>query len=266
MKKLIYLLPIALFLLSCGESINNKDKRNEYWCWFVDEKTGVGKWIPVLNKKSKISGEYTLFYCNGNIFEKGYKKDGKSVDTIYHFDINGKPNYKSLILNDSTYYFVPDGEIVVHYSNCILLEKSEFKNNLPNGKSISYYKNGVKKDSAFHINGKQNGIAHYWFNTGAIMSVVEHKNHLRHGKGMFYYPSGKLEQISHYQEGLLHGLQQNFYTNGMLESEFYMHYDYRDSICSWYHPSGKKKKEALYDNGKLIGEMKEWDEEGNRIK
>jgi hypothetical protein len=64
----IYQLVIVLGLIiavGCNtESENNKDKRNENWCWWVDEDSGKGMWIPITNESSVKNGKFTLFYFN----------------------------------------------------------------------------------------------------------------------------------------------------------------------------------------------------------
>src|ERR1700741_172018 len=48
-------------------SINNLSRRNEHWSWFVAKNTGKGSWVPVGDKMTLQSGDYTLFYSTGEI-------------------------------------------------------------------------------------------------------------------------------------------------------------------------------------------------------
>ena len=39
---------IVVMLISCGnDNINNRNKRNDKWAWWVDVKNENGKWIPL---------------------------------------------------------------------------------------------------------------------------------------------------------------------------------------------------------------------------
>jgi antitoxin component YwqK of YwqJK toxin-antitoxin module len=39
----------------------------------------------------------------------------------------------------------------------------------------------------------------------------------------------------------------------------------RDGIHTWFHKNGKRAMEALFEHGEIVGERREWDEEGNEL-
>ena len=84
MKRLLIFIFFTFLLWSCNHnSIDDKEKRNENWCWWVDAKTNKGEWIPIKDETTVEKGKYTLFYSNGNLREKGKLNSGKRIDTIY---------------------------------------------------------------------------------------------------------------------------------------------------------------------------------------
>jgi hypothetical protein len=82
-----YLLPtLFLFSFFCGCSSNGIDdasKRNKNWCWFVNKETGKGEWVPIKDETNLPDGEYSLFFSNGSIRQKGKLKDKKDCDTTF---------------------------------------------------------------------------------------------------------------------------------------------------------------------------------------
>ena len=67
----------------------------------------------------------------------------------------------------------------------------EYKNNIPNGKGIKYYKNGKILYDGNFINGKFEGNGKYIWEYGTYY-IGQWKNGLRHGKGTDYYSDGKI--------------------------------------------------------------------------
>ena len=89
MNKLLVFLFFILLLSACNKSgIDDSDKRNQNWVWWVDSKTGAATWIPCANNTSVMTGNYTTFFFNGKMQEKGKLIDGKNIDTAYVYDIN----------------------------------------------------------------------------------------------------------------------------------------------------------------------------------
>ena len=85
-----YFLIISLVILyGCNSGIEDKSKRNENWCWWVDAKTGKVQWIPISTYTTVENGQYTLFYFSGVVYEKGKLVKGQKVDTVFKYDLKG---------------------------------------------------------------------------------------------------------------------------------------------------------------------------------
>jgi len=105
------------------KGMDDSSKRNENWVWFVDKASGQGAWIPIGKNSTLQNGNYTAFYFNGKIREKGKLVETHLADTAYYFDLNEKlTKYNVLRQDSSIHYYVnegpykaysPKGEIVV---------------------------------------------------------------------------------------------------------------------------------------------------------
>ena len=105
-KLVLIFLTILLFGCNSEEGIHDLEKRNENWCWFINEETGKGEWIPIGDKTTVSDGDYKLFFCNGEIRQKGklrnevIKLDFKNEDDnflcfkVKDGDWNFEINYK----------------------------------------------------------------------------------------------------------------------------------------------------------------------------
>jgi hypothetical protein len=62
---------LAVILIGCASpGIDDVNKRNEKWAWWIDQSSGIGSWILIGDEKTFKSGHYTLFYRNGHIYQR----------------------------------------------------------------------------------------------------------------------------------------------------------------------------------------------------
>lgn len=215
-----------MFICSCTSElgINNPDKRNENWCWFIDDHTGEGIWIPITNETTIENGQYTLFYSNGNQREHGRLKDSQPIDTITYFDIHG--NIISKLYQDqhgAIQAIAADGNYTKYYPTCELASEFSIKNNKITGLRTAYlkdgtidykaihindstitrmsYSEGVRIDSFTRINGKLEGLSKNWYLDGQLKSILNYQSNLLSGEGQYFHPNGQLKAIVLYQNG-----------------------------------------------------------------
>lgn len=297
MKNLIHIILFSILLLSCNfnsgseqiDSIDDSEKRNENWVWFVDTETKIGEWIPVGDENPVQNGEYTLFYYNGIIRQKGKIKNGIDCDTIYYFNLEGQVIRKSITLNDSLYSYYTDGKYKNYTASGILHEVGEKKDNKDNGLYTQYYTNGNKSQEYFSILGLIEGKAFWWYEDGKIEAIELYKNGVVDGIAEKYFPNGNKQWNINYSNGKKNGLAEYWYENGIRKSSLswkngnpegiYITWfengninyqiEYKNGLrnghAAYFYESGNKEKEGNFKNDEKIGVWKEWDEEGNLI-
>lgn len=278
MKKTISII-IVIILFGCNDqaSIDDPKKRNENWCWFVVEQTGEGKWVPIGNETTLKDGNYTLFFCNGEIRRTGKLKDGKDCDTIYNYDIIGALINKIFQdQNGKLQEIMLDGKYKGYYSTCELSVEGEIKGNKQVGKRIEYYKNGnIKKqseegnalswyssyneqgqvlDSATFVNGKLNGFAYDWYINGQLESIRYFTNDLLNGYCIFYHENGQVKQTRKYVNDIPQDTVKDWYDNGQLR--FIKQYKDGEKIGlerTW-HTNGNTRSVFSFMNDKKHGD------------
>ena len=227
MTRTITIILSFVIICSCGseQGIDNAEKRNENWCWFVDEITQTGEWIYIGGKDSQLSGDYTLFFSNGVIRQTGTLKNGVRADTIKEYDISG--NLLGKIYKDETgepKLISDDGPYVKYFPTCEKEVEGTIKNNklfglrtidLKNGK-IEYkvmqfndsvytridYSNDIMIDSFTRVNDKTEGIKKHWYPDGQLHSKLNKKNDELDGEGWYYYENGQLKAHVIYDKGV----------------------------------------------------------------
>ena len=135
----------------------------------------------------------------------------------------------------------------------------EYKNNIPNGKGIKYYKNGNILYEGNFINGKFEGNGKYIYENGDYY-IGQFKNGLRNGNGIMYYKNGNILYEGNFIDGKYEGKGKYIWENG----NYYIG-QFKNGIRSgrgtMFYSSGK----ILYDgdfindkyegNGKYICEL-----------
>lgn len=283
----------ALFILyGCNHSsINDADKRNENWTWFVDAKTGNGQWIPNTERHSKNvpDGTYTQFYFNGNMRTIGEIINGKNSDTTYWCDLNGRFDFYDIQINESLtrYFNIKEGAKKIYSATGKIRQEGfvanhhigdkwiDYYNNgnvqstrnfiRDTGWFVNYYENGALKDSSY-FEGKNNRfIIKEWFENGQISRSCEFKNGNFNGIRKTYYENGQIKDSCLAINGLKEGRAIDWYENGKIHQ-----------VCNYYHNKTTGEAISYYESGKIHvvtnmkddmpeGEYKEFDEKGNVI-
>ena len=101
----------------------------------------------------------------------------------------------------------------------------EYKNDIPNGKGIKYYKNGNILYEGDFINGKFEGNGKLFFEN-SFYCIGKYKNGLRNGKGKIYYANGNIRFEGDYINDKTKGIGKFIWKDGAF---------YIDNLKMSYH-------------------------------
>lgn len=289
MTRQILIFISIIFLFSCNDNdINDMNKRNENWAYWVDSITGEASWVPVGPETTLKDGRYTLFYSNGKTYEKGKLKDGKNKDTIYCFDLNENIIKYKLIKEDTLIqYYLNDGPYSAYFQNCKVLEKGVVKNHdrgnewtryfkngniewiekLENntGLTVWYHDNGQMWDSTYHINGQGHGLIKHWYPNGQIEEIANWDNGIQNGFCEKYYENGKPKEKSNWVNGMRVGDVTEWYSNGNIKSTANYILGQAHGKAFQYNENGKLLSEGSLENGKQVGKW-HWYYDNGKLK
>jgi antitoxin component YwqK of YwqJK toxin-antitoxin module len=82
------------------------------------------------------------------------------------------------------------------------ISESFYEKGILNGKSITYWSDGIICSEVGYINGQLQGIAKYYDNKGRLSFEEFYVDGVRSGKTQFYFPNGKVEAYFIYKNGI----------------------------------------------------------------
>jgi len=285
--KIKLILFVSILIYGCQRvDINNAEKRNENWVYWVDASTGEASWIKFSGGQTSVkNGRYTLFYKNGEIYEKGKLKNGKNVDTIFCFNLKGNLIKYKLVLPDTLmHYYIKNGPYIAYFQNGKVFEKGTVKEhkkenkwiryskkgyidciqNLENGTgSICwYYENGQISDSNYYNKDKIQGQIKLWYKNGQIKEISNWKDNIQNGVYETYYENGNPNQKVNWINGKLDGKSESWYENGQKRSISYNKCGLRDGNTKQWYSNGKMQLDAFFTLGKKNGRVIKYYENG----
>jgi len=212
---------------------------------------------------------------------------------IYEDDLkNGLWYTKDLVTRDIHYEEYRDDKFIVRYTeyyypNYQLKEKYAYKDSLPHGKWIGYYKDGETKHVKRFEDGKKQGKWQFFTENGDVHTFELYENDKRNsewfkkgeGKDIYYqfwdmdslvseyadlhYPNGQLIEKISYKEGLKNGKFTGYFQNGA--KKYLKRYENDEPEGKWqyYTMAGKTNAQEIYEGGKRNEEWFRIEENGD---
>jgi len=286
------------------EKMYKKDKLNGIWKeWYLDNTLQ----LEYAYKDDNLHGVSVDYDSTGKKdsekkFKNGlkhgewnfYNDDVELVHVeIYEDDLkNGLWYTKDLATRDIHYEEYRDDKFIVRYTehyypNYQLKEKYAYKDSLPHGKWIGYYKDGETKHVKRFEDGKKQGKWQFFTEKGDVHSLELYENDKRNsewfkkgeGKDIHYqfwdmdslvseyadlhYPNGQLIEKISYKEGLKNGKFTGYFRNGA--KKYLKRYEDDEPEGKWqyYTMAGKTNAEEIYEGGKRNEEWFRIEENGD---
>lgn len=195
-------------------------------------------------------------------------------------DANGKkqgvwkkyyPNTKILDYEGTFKNDIPVGEFIYYFKNGKIKAKMNFKNNGTISYSTVYHEDeaNLPMASGKYINQKKDSVWNYWGPSGRISMTETYSGGVLNGKKVIYYvpeiegdTSIVIAQNLYFKDGLKEGEQKEFFDNGVLK---YKAIYVKDKIVGeviTYAPSGIIALKDNYVNGEKEGWCYAYDENG----
>jgi TonB family protein len=141
--------------------------------------------------------------------------------------------------------------------------KSHIDNNtldedIKEGISTWYFKNGNKKEQASYLHNLENGDYISYLENGSKRSDQKYNDDKLDGPSIFYYESGSIKAKKYYEEGLINGLSIFYYENGNIEEKEYFKEGKEIGDDSAWYATGELWWVAHYIDGKRTGQSFVW--------
>ena len=212
---------------------------------------------------------------------------------VYNDDLKDGLWYtKDLETRDIHYEEYREDKFIVRYTehyypNFQLMEKYAYKDSLPHGKWIGYYKDGETKHVKRFEDGKKQGKWQYYTELGDVHTLELFENDKRNGEWYkrlegkdiqyqfwdmdsliseyadLHYPNGQLIEKISYKEGLKDGKFTGYYESGETKHKKKYTEDKPDGKWQFFTAGGDKNEEQIYAEGKKVEEWYRIDEKGD---
>lgn len=250
-------------------------------------------------------GEYKIFYHeNGKISSEGYMVDGKPDGYWKTYNENGiliaEGNREDFKLDSLWKFYNDDGSLKLEvnyregkkhgirttYRKDEIIRET-FKNDIKDGPTKYFYKNGELKKEVFFVNGLEEGMAREYAEDGRAITLITYKNGFitdiqkinrfigsskKHGPWKYWYDNGVVRLEGSYKRGLEHGYFKEYDREGnLLTATKYENgqkvEDAREvaklEVRKDYYPDGTPKIVATYNKeGEPEGIRREYAEDG----
>lgn len=182
--------------------------------------------------------------ASGRLLYEGHFEDGKPVGEWKRYHPGGQ--LKALINYTGDTAFTQLFDV--------------WQNKLAEGNYVDQQKEGVWKiyrnkqlvaDETYK-HGVKNGVAHQYYETGAVMEESHWENGQKNGDYELFYPSGEPYIQCKMKEDKRHGLFLVFYENGVPEREAAYKNGLRDGEWKFFDKEGNYRYSLLYDQGKIL--------------
>jgi antitoxin component YwqK of YwqJK toxin-antitoxin module len=173
---------------------------------------------------SEIKGKVTKLDDKGNVQEITYYDDDKEIAKKM---VDSKGNVTATAR-------IPDGPIKLYDQDGNLVSEYFVKNNVSNGISKDFYKNGSVEYLATYKNGQLDGLTKNFYENGNLKSETNYSNGKVHGIYKVYNEDGDL-------------IEDDTFSNGIRTSS---------KIYEYYSPGKLKVSRTLIldKKGKVIGQ------------
>lgn len=240
------------------EMTYNKRVQTTY-CYLFEDGYVKGEGPCKNQDVSQYYGEWSLYYENGQLKEKGLideQKNRQGEWKIYHENGQLKETsvYKDNEINGSSKGWHENGNPWFEYN--MLMGKTE-------GKATTYFYNGLPRMVQQYKNDAQDGEELEYNYQGYLHAKAQYKEGKKHGLTIIYHPTGKLREELNYTDGLEDGKYQSYYIDGQpYETGTYVA-GKRQGLWTSLHENGKLKDSTTYADNEVTGPFSEYFDNGN---
>lgn len=239
------------------------------------------------------NGYNIIYYPNGKVLSEGYMKDGKPEGywrTYYTTGVLKSEGNRKNFLTDSIWIFYNTTGDTISKINYLMGKKSGYYNEYVTDRSRPEYI-GKVKSKELYVNNVKEGTSYYYYNNGELREIINFRNDKADGESIeFSEDDGRIITLKRYRKGSLTERRRinRFDGNGLKTGEWLEFFEgtrvnkemnYKEGQLHGYYKEysrlGNLILTLLYDNGKLVEEVKEEnvnviireekDEEGNVI-
>lgn len=146
----------------------------------------------------------------------GSCQENKKRISVLNFDPNLKKTNKGWIYKNKAF----TGLMIEEEKDHRIVYRLPIADGKEEGLAKGWYNSGEKLSEKIFINGKIEGIFKQWWPNGRLRYLFKYKNNVFDGKQIVYLPNSKVREESNYQSGEKEGIQRVWDEKGSLISNY----------------------------------------------
>lgn len=201
------------------------------------------------NDSLQKTGYWVGYYDSGELRYEGYFENGKEIGYFKYY-------YKSGNLDTELLYTIPgiQSEARIYYSNGYIKALGNYCDKKRCGLWEYFDDKGNILSKENYLNDLLEGdVVFYFGGTGVVMESYEYKNGKKNGQAFEFYESGAVKILTFYVDDKIEGEFSVFDRKGILMESGFYNEGFREG--EWIIYQGDKKNSSVfYKNGQLIDE------------
>lgn len=245
----VFLVFLSTFIPSFGQ-----DTIRTY---YDEESLHIKEILTKINGKAE--GEVRLFDINGNLILIGNLKNDQRNGFFYDLDPDTGDTLRILEFRNN----LREGKALSYYPDGTLSQESNFVNNQLEGTVTSYFEEGIIRDRTNFKNNKPEGLSEAFFPNGKPKTKINFLAGQYHGPYEEFDESGQLVFSTNYSRGVIDGKEMQYFPDGKVKAVREYRSGELSGIYELNYPDGKPERRATYKNGSPEGEMIEYFPDGS---
>ncbi|MFN3997238.1 toxin-antitoxin system YwqK family antitoxin [Algoriphagus sp.] len=246
---LSFILILGTFLQSFGQ-----DTIRTY---YDDESLHIKEILTKINGKAE--GEVRLFDINGNLILIGNLKNDQRNGFFYDLDPETGDTVRVVEFRNN----LREGKALSYYPGGALSQESNFVNNQLEGLVTSYFEDGQIRDRTTFKNNKPNGLSEALFPDGKPKTKINFLTGQYHGPYEEFNENGQVVFRTNYAKGIIDGKEMQYFPDGKIKALREFRSGQLNGSYELNYPDGKPERRGIYKNGLPEGEMIEYFQDGS---
>lgn len=204
--------------------------------------------INITDVNGRKQGHWIRRYPDSTIMYDGFFKNDKPIGEFRRYTEDGK--LKSLMIHKEG---VDEVRVTFFHPNGFIAAEGVYINQKKEGKWRLYSQRTDKYliCEEFYKNDLRNGLSTKFYKDGKTAETISYVDDVKQGEWLQYYVTGKLCIRGNYIDGKLHGTFDVLYANGLPEYKGQYTNDVRDGLWLVYNEDGSLEHEMVYKLGAL---------------
>lgn len=225
--------------------------------YYDEESLHIKEILTKINGKAE--GEVRLFDINGNLILIGNLKNNQRNGFFYDLDPDSGDTIRIVEFRNN----LREGKALSYFQDGTLSQESNFVNNQLEGTVISYFEEGVVRDRTTFKNNKPEGLSEAFFLNGKPKTKINFLAGQYHGPYEEYDENGQLVLSTNYSRGVIDGKEMQYFPDGKIKAVREFRTGELNGSYELNYPDGKPERRATYKNGSPEGEMTEYFPDGS---